>query len=84
MQDQGQARLGRIHSSEITIIDMDGPGIFEWSETAKMKHKSSDSRVPLLIERRKGATGEVRVKVVSIDGTAKAGEHYESFEQVCQ
>jgi len=77
----GQAKLGRINSSEITIIDMDGPGIFEWSETTVQKHKSTDSKVPILIERNKGATGEVAVRVKTVDGTAKAGQHFEEIDE---
>jgi len=53
VDDVSVAKLGRIHCSEITIIDMDGPGIFEWSEIDVQKAKSTDSKVPLLIERNK-------------------------------
>jgi len=44
------------------------------------KHKSTTSKAPLLVQRNKGATGEVSVKVRTVDGTAKEGVHYEKLE----
>jgi len=80
LPDTSKAKLGRMNSCDITIIDMDGPGIFEWSDEKVQKHKSTTSKVPLLIERNKGATDEVSVKVRTVDGTAKEGVHYEKLE----
>jgi Ca2+/Na+ antiporter len=70
-----------MNSCEVTIIDMDGPGIFEWAEENVQQRKSTDSKAPLLLTRNKGATGEVYVKVRTVDGTAKAGEHFEALDE---
>ena len=78
--DTSKAKLGRMNSCDITIIDMDGPGIFEWSDEKVQKHKSTTSKAPLLVQRNKGATGEVSVKVRTVEGTAKEGVHYEKLE----
>ena len=68
-------------SCQLTIIDMDGPGIFVWQDDVKHQYKSTDSKVPLLIERNKGATGDSCVRVVTVDGTAQAGTHFEKLEE---
>ena len=69
--DTTTAKMGSMNSCEVTIIDMDGPGIFEWADEKVRKHKSTDSKAPMLVQRNKGATGEVYVKVRTVDGTAQ-------------
>jgi solute carrier family 8 (sodium/calcium exchanger) len=81
VEDTTKAKMGRMNSCEVTIIDMDGPGIFEWAEENVQQRKSTDSKAPLLLTRNKGATGEVYVKVRTVDGTAKAGEHFEALDE---
>ncbi|MGB1595314.1 MAG: Calx-beta domain-containing protein [Promethearchaeia archaeon] len=81
VKDASTAKLGRQNSCQLTIIDMDGPGIFVWQDDVKHQYKSTDSKVPLLIERNKGATGDSCVRVVTVDGTAQAGTHFEKLEE---
>ena len=74
-------KLGKMNRAEITIIDMDSPGIFCWVETATQDFLSTDSNAYLVVERRKGCTGEVKIKVKTEGDTAKPGVHYKDEER---
>jgi len=76
------SKVGKMSRAEITIIDMDSPGIFCWVETATQDFMSTDSFAYLIIERRKGCSGEVQLKIKTVEDTAFAGVHFEAMDEV--
>jgi len=82
--DGGMGKLGRLSEADVTIIDMDGPGIFSWMDSTPPTFLSSDSRAHLVIERRCGCTGAVTVRAKSVDGSARAGVHYQEVDEVIE
>jgi len=81
VEDQ-QSRLGLRESTRITIIDMDGPGIFEWSDEDPKTCTTEDEEVQLFVQRLKGSRGDARLRVRTVDDTAKAGYHYDAVDFV--
>eukprot|EP00286_Rhodomonas_abbreviata_P028535 CAMPEP_0181299782 /NCGR_PEP_ID=MMETSP1101-20121128/6535_1 /TAXON_ID=46948 /ORGANISM="Rhodomonas abbreviata, Strain Caron Lab Isolate" /LENGTH=878 /DNA_ID=CAMNT_0023404965 /DNA_START=315 /DNA_END=2948 /DNA_ORIENTATION=+ len=74
-------KLGMMKNADVTIIDMDGPGVFCWMDAGPQHFLSSDSRAFLVVERRRGCTGPGWLRVRTVDGTAKAGVHYEMVDE---
>eukprot|EP00287_Rhodomonas_sp_CCMP768_P007197 CAMPEP_0196732960 /NCGR_PEP_ID=MMETSP1091-20130531/12198_1 /TAXON_ID=302021 /ORGANISM="Rhodomonas sp., Strain CCMP768" /LENGTH=888 /DNA_ID=CAMNT_0042076295 /DNA_START=301 /DNA_END=2967 /DNA_ORIENTATION=+ len=84
LPDADTAKLGRLSVADVTIIDMDGPGVFSWADAAPPTFLSSDSRAHLVIERRCGCTGPAALRVRSTDGSARAGTHYNPVDEVLE
>ncbi|EKX46956.1 hypothetical protein GUITHDRAFT_41650, partial [Guillardia theta CCMP2712] len=80
--DDQQSRLGLRDSTKVTIIDMDGPGVFEWSDEDPKSCTTEDAEVTLFVQRLKGSRGDARLRVRTVDDTAKAGFHYDAIDAV--
>eukprot|EP00960_Hanusia_phi_P056117 763159-Hanusia_phi.AAC.2 len=76
------AKLGGMYQAVVTIIDMDGPGVFEWVEKEPQFFLSTDSAAYLQLQRMKGCTGDVNIRVKTIDDSAQAGQHFVGMDEI--
>jgi len=81
LPEGGVGKVGAIGKAVVTIIDMDGPGVFCWMEGAPHRFLSSDSKAHLVVERRRGCSGAVRVRVKTVEGTAREGVHFGKIDE---
>jgi hypothetical protein len=71
----GTAVFGSPTSAVLTIIDVDGPGSFQFSTNAYMTPQDGGSIV-IQVTRANGTTGAASVNYATSDGTAAAGVNY--------
>jgi len=80
--DSGQdCKLGRTSIMEITILNDDEPGTFQFEKRGHLV-KESIGNAQLSVVRQNGADGDVDVKWRTIDKTAVSGKDYEGGEGV--
>eukprot|EP00286_Rhodomonas_abbreviata_P022860 CAMPEP_0181315752 /NCGR_PEP_ID=MMETSP1101-20121128/15540_1 /TAXON_ID=46948 /ORGANISM="Rhodomonas abbreviata, Strain Caron Lab Isolate" /LENGTH=875 /DNA_ID=CAMNT_0023422975 /DNA_START=315 /DNA_END=2942 /DNA_ORIENTATION=+ len=77
-------KLGMMKNADVTIIDMDGPGVFCWSDTVPKLFLSTDSKAHLVIERRRGCTGDASVRVRTVDGSARGGVNFVPIDKLLE
>ncbi|EKX51107.1 hypothetical protein GUITHDRAFT_103027 [Guillardia theta CCMP2712] len=80
--DSQLVKLGGMYQAVVTIIDMDGPGVFEWVEKEPQFFLSSDSAAYLQLQRMKGCTGDVKIRVRTVDDSAQAGQHFVGMDEL--
>jgi solute carrier family 8 (sodium/calcium exchanger) len=70
------AKLGDIHSTTVTIIDDDIPGVIYFTED-DFYGSNGDEKVVVHVSRRDGCSADVSCSYKFDEGTAKAGTHFE-------
>ena len=73
----GTALFGSPTNAVLTIVDVDGPGSFQFSTNAYMIPQDGGS-VVIQVTRANGKTGAASVNYATSDGTAAAGVNYTS------
>jgi len=79
----GEVKLGRTSIMEITILNDDEPGSFQFEKRGHLVKESCGDAV-LSVVRENGADGDIEVKWRTIDKTAVEGKDYEGGEGVLQ
>jgi len=79
MTQQAAIQLGTPHMATIMILDDDHGGIFGF-EDSEAEIVESVGEYELKVQRISGARGKVAIPYSTEDGTAKAGQHFESCE----
>jgi len=79
----GDAVLGAISKTRITVINDDFPGIFVLPKE-EIKVKESCGRAIITVERAQGCSGRCSMSYRTIDGTAIGGTNYEHTEGVLE
>jgi len=78
-EDASEVKLGRTSIMEITILNDDEPGTFQFEKRGHLVKESCGNAV-LSIMRQNGADGDVTIKWRTIDKTAIAGKDYTGGE----
>lgn len=81
VEDAGAVKLGRTSIMEITILNDDEPGIFQFEKRGHLVKESCGEAV-ISVVRHDGADGEVEVKWRTIDKTAISGKDFIGGEGV--
>jgi len=82
-EDAADVKLGRTSIMEITILNDDEPGTFQFEKRGHLVKESCGNAV-LSIVRQNGADGDVALKWRTIDKTAIAGKDYTGGEGVIE
>ncbi|XP_077979422.1 sodium/calcium exchanger 3-like isoform X2 [Glandiceps talaboti] len=79
LEPKSGAKLGKKNTMQITIINDDEPGTFDFSLASYLvKESVGDSHIPVI--RSKGSDGRVEVKWKTTDMTATSGKDYHGGE----
>lgn len=68
-----RAKLAKTTEVEVTIIDDDKPGTFEF-KTPTVIASEKDHEAIITVVRKHGADGSVDIRYKTVDGTAQAGK----------
>jgi len=75
----GNMELGPVSVANVTILNDDEPGTFGFS-AASYSAQESSKKMEVIVERKNGSDGEVKVAYTTVDGTACAGQDFVATE----
>jgi len=80
-EDGHKVKLGRTSIMEVTILNDDDPGTFQFEKRGHLVEESVGNAI-LSVVRQNGADGDIEVKWKTIDKTAISGKDYQGGEGV--
>lgn len=80
--EKTEVMLGTVKETKVTIIDDDEPGmIFFQKETETINEDCNDKTVSVVVERKNGSKGVIKVKCWTEGDSATPGSDYEEIEE---